>query len=93
MQGSPFNPISPQERDIAHLFVGILIVGALIFALVAALVLFIAIRYRHRGETDEPYQEFGRRRLETAWTTAPARYPGNAPPAVGCFAPKGSRQG
>ena len=72
MQGSPFNPISPQERDISHLFIGILIVGALVFALVAGLVLFVAMRYRHRGSSDEPYQEFGRRRLEIAWTIVPA---------------------
>ena len=72
MQGSPFSPISPQERDISNLFIGILIAGAVVFALVAGLVLFIAVRYRHRGGSDEPYQEFGRRRLEIAWTIAPA---------------------
>lgn len=71
MQGSPFNPISPQERDISHLFIGILIVGAVVFTLVTALVLFIAVRYRQRGG-GEPEQEFGRRRLEIAWTIAPA---------------------
>lgn len=71
MQGSPFNPISPQEQDISHLFIGILVVGAIIFALITALVLFIAVRYRHRGGGDEPYQEFGRRRLEIAWTITP----------------------
>lgn len=71
MQGSPFNPISPQERDISHLFVGILLIGGVVFALITTLVLFIAIRYRHRGGSDEPYQEFGRRRLEIAWTIVP----------------------
>ena len=32
------------------------------------------MRYRHRGGNgdDEPYQEFGRRRLEIAWTIVPA---------------------
>ncbi|MCA1723482.1 MAG: cytochrome c oxidase subunit II, partial [Thermomicrobia bacterium] len=72
MQGTPFNPISPQELDISNLFVGILIVGAVIFALVTGLVLYIMVRYRHRGGTEEPYQEFGRPRLEIAWTIAPA---------------------
>jgi cytochrome c oxidase subunit 2 len=72
MQGSPFNPISPQERDISHLFIGILIAGAAVFALIAVLVVVIAIRFRHREGTNEPYQEFGRRRLEIAWTIAPA---------------------
>lgn len=72
MQGSPFDPISPQERALAHLFIGILIAGAVVFALVAALVVIIAIRYRYRGGADEPYQELGRRPLEIAWTIAPA---------------------
>jgi len=73
MQGTPFNPISPQERDISNLFIGILVVSAVIFVLVAGLVVFIAVRYRRRRDsTDEPYQEFGRRRLEIAWTIAPA---------------------
>lgn len=73
MQGSPFNPISPQGREISNLFIGILIAGAVVFTLVTALVLIAAVRYRHRpGNTDEPYQEFGRRRLEIAWTVVPA---------------------
>ncbi len=72
MQGSPFSPISPQERDISNLFIGTLIAGAIVFALVAGLVIYIALRYRHRGSAGEPPQEFGRRKLEIAWTIAPA---------------------
>ncbi len=73
MQGTPFNPISPQERDISNLFVGILIVGAVVFTLVTALVVIAMIRFRHRpGNADEPRQEFGRRGLEIGWTIAPA---------------------
>ena len=69
---SPFSPISPQERDISNLFVGILIAGAAVFVLVTALVVIAMIRYRgRRGSTEEPYQEFGRRRLEIAWTIVP----------------------
>ncbi len=72
MQGSPFNPISPQERDISNLFVGILIAGAVVFALVAGLVLFIAVRYRQRGGSGRTVSGVRRRRLEIAWTIAPA---------------------
>ncbi|MHB8647493.1 MAG: cytochrome c oxidase subunit II [Thermomicrobiales bacterium] len=69
---SPFNPISPQEMDISHLFIAILIIAGVIFALVAFLVLYPAVRYRHRSGAGEPYQEFGRPKLEIAWTVAPA---------------------
>ena len=69
--GTPFNPISPQERDIANLFIAILIIGGLVFLLVTVLVLSIAVRYRHRGQEGEPFQEFGRRPLEIAWTVVP----------------------
>lgn len=69
---SPFSPISPQQRDISNLFIGILIVGAVVFALVAGLVLYAAIRFRKRADDDsEPRQEFGRPKLELFWTAAP----------------------
>lgn len=69
---TPFNPISPQALDISNLFIAILIIAGVIFALVAFLVLYPAVRYRHRPGADEPYQEFGRPKLEIAWTVAPA---------------------
>jgi cytochrome c oxidase subunit 2 len=69
---SPFSPISPQERDISHLFIGVLIVGGVVFALVTGLVIYAAIRYRHRaGDDTEPRQEFGRPKLEIVWTAVP----------------------
>lgn len=69
---SPFNPISPQERDISNLFIGVLIVGAVVFALVAGLVIYAAICYRRRaGDDREPPQVFGWLKLEIVWTAIP----------------------
>src|SRR5437588_11475330 len=70
--GSPFSPISPQERAISDLFVAILITGGLVFVLVTGLVLVVIVRFRHRpGQEGEPPQEHGRRPLEIAWTIGP----------------------
>jgi cytochrome c oxidase subunit 2 len=69
---SPFNPVSPQGHDISNLFVGVLIVGGVVFALVTGLVIYAAIRYRRRaGDESEPRQEFGRPKLEVLWTAVP----------------------
>lgn len=65
------NPFSPQAAAISHLFVAILIILGLIFALVAGLVIFAIVRYRDRPGASEPRQVFGSRRLEIAWTIAP----------------------
>jgi cytochrome c oxidase subunit 2 len=69
---SPFNANSPQAQAIADLFIWNLAIAGLIFTLVTGLVIYIAIRYRARPDTAEPAQIFGERRLEIAWTVAPA---------------------
>ena len=69
---SPFNPASPQAASINNLFVLSLIISAVIFVLVAGLVLYIAFRYRQRAGASEPRQVAGHTRLEIAWTIAPA---------------------
>lgn len=66
------NPNSPQAQSIANLFNGSMLLGALIFALVTGLVLYVLWHYRSRGDTAEPRQYPGNRRLEIAWTIAPA---------------------
>src|SRR5262249_1247747 len=69
---SPFDPISPQGRDIANLFIAVLIGGGSVFAPVTFLVIYAAIRFRHRaGDDAEPPQGFGRPRLEIFWTATP----------------------
>jgi cytochrome c oxidase subunit 2 len=68
---SPFNPVSPGAHDISTLFIVTLIVAAVIFSLVAGLVLFAAYRYRQREGEGEPPQVYGHRGLEITWTVIP----------------------
>lgn len=57
----------------ADLFVGVLVVSAVIFVLVAGLVTFAVIRYRHRGRADAADPPFSTvsYRVEIGWTLAP----------------------
>lgn len=68
---SPFNPVSPQEQVISHLFILLLIILAGIFVLVAWLVTYNTIRYRHREGAGEPVQRSGLKWLEIVWTALP----------------------
>jgi len=65
-----FNPASPQAADIQSLFFVMLLVAAVIMAIVTGLVAYITVRFRARPGDGEPHQEFGRPRLEIAWTLA-----------------------
>jgi cytochrome c oxidase subunit 2 len=70
--GSPFTPYSPQAQAITTAFLLVLTVAALIFLVVAAGVVYSAVRYRSRGlATTEPRQIFGSRKLEVLWTVVP----------------------
>jgi cytochrome c oxidase subunit II len=70
--GSPFTPHSPQTQAMATAFLIVLAVAAVIFLVVAAGVLYSAVRYRTRGlRTTEPRQIFGSRKLEVLWTLVP----------------------
>ncbi len=67
-----FSPHSPQTRIIAALFNDILILGAVVFLIVAGLVVYSLVRYRARaGSQAEPAQKFGSRSLEITWTVIP----------------------
>ena len=66
------DPNSAQAQSIANLFNGSMLLGTAIFVLVTGLVLYVLWRYRSRGDTAEPRQYPGNRRLEIAWTIAPA---------------------
>lgn len=68
---SPFNPSSPQARAIADLFVLMLSIAAVTFAIVTGLIIYIAVRFRSRPGEDEPAQEFGQPKLEIIWTVGP----------------------
>ena len=68
----PFRPHSPQTQSIETVFSLVLVIAALIFLVVAAGVVYSAVRYRSRGPgTAEPRQAFGSRKLEVLWTVAP----------------------
>lgn len=68
---SPFNPVSPQEQVISHLFIVMLIILTGIFVLVAWLVTYNCIRYRHRKGAPLPPQRTGLKWLEIVWTALP----------------------
>lgn len=68
---SPFNPVSPLEQVISHLFIVLLIILTGIFVLVVWLVTYNSIRYRRREGTPEPPQKFGLKWLEILWTVLP----------------------
>ena len=55
----------------ASVFSLVLVIAALVFLVVAAGVVYGAVRYRARGVTAEPRQVFGSRNLEVLWTVVP----------------------
>ncbi len=88
------DPKSPQGLAISNLFVLTLLIAAAIFLLVAGLVVYIAFRYRARDGQGDPKPNFGRTKLEIAWTLGPllllaflfvltVKGMGDADPAVG----------
>ena len=72
LAGSIFSPASPEARAIAHLFVISLGICGAIFAVVAGLALYNLVRFRWQPGAREAPQIHGNRRLEIAWTVAPA---------------------
>jgi cytochrome c oxidase subunit II len=70
--GPPFSPHSPQAQSIEGVFLLVLIIAAAIFLLVAAGVVYSAVRYRARVlAPPEPRQIFGSFKLEVIWTVVP----------------------
>lgn len=67
-----FNPVTRQGLSIANLFVVVLVISAVIFLLVAGLLVYILFRYRGRPGEPDPAQVHGNRNLEIVWTVAPA---------------------
>jgi cytochrome c oxidase subunit 2 len=65
-----FHPASPQAAAISSLFVLMLVVAAVIFAIVVGSITYIVLRYRGRAGAAEPRQDFGQPKLEIAWTLA-----------------------
>jgi cytochrome c oxidase subunit II len=70
---SIFRPLAQPAQEIKETSVLVLAVCAVIFAVVAGLLVYALIRYRHRAgdETSEPPQVYGSNQIELAWTVLP----------------------
>jgi len=69
--GPVLSPQSPQATAMSALLSNVLILSAIVFLIVAGLVTYSLVRYRSRGQTSEPRQHFGSRKIETIWTAMP----------------------
>src|ERR1051326_2217655 len=67
---SVFSWLSPQAAEVTRLFIGVLIVSAVIFLLVTILVTITCVRFKARGD-ETPPQRHGRVGPEIVWTVAP----------------------
>lgn len=65
-----FDPASPQTRAIEGLFVKVLVISAVIFTVMAALIAIAIVRFRARGGA-LPEQDEGSHRAEIAWMVGP----------------------
>ncbi|MEY2472929.1 MAG: cytochrome c oxidase subunit [Actinomycetota bacterium] len=66
------DPRAPIARRLDSLWNPVFSIAVVIFVLVEFLVVFVAIRYRRRGDDDQPKQIHGSTKLEFGWTLAPA---------------------
>jgi cytochrome c oxidase subunit II len=68
-----FRPLSQPAQEIKETSALVLIICAVIFAVVAGLLVYAMVRYRHRAgdEASEPPQVYGSNQIELAWTVMP----------------------
>ncbi len=69
---SALSPASSNARQIADLFLFILIVATAVFVIVEGLLIYSVVRYRSKMDGSLPKQIAGNRPLEIAWTLLPA---------------------
>jgi len=72
IQQDTLNPAGPAARKIDGLFWPVFWIAVVVFVLVEGLLVFAAIRYRHRPGRPMPQQIHGNKRLEITWTVIPA---------------------
>jgi len=66
-------PAGPYAEKIDNLFRPVFWIATAVFVVVEGLLLYLAVRYRHRkGRREIPPQVHGNQRLEIAWTIVPA---------------------
>jgi cytochrome c oxidase subunit 2 len=78
-QGNPggitniFQPLSQPAQEIREVSLLVIAICATIFLIVAGLLVFTIVRYRHRAgdEASEPPQIYGSNQIELAWTVLP----------------------
>src|SRR3989441_12565979 len=70
---SIFRPLSQPAQEIKELSLLVLAICGAIFVVVAGLLVYAIIRFRHRAgdEASEPPQIYGSNQIETAWTVLP----------------------
>src|SRR5258706_15912118 len=70
---SIFRPLSQPAQEIKELSLLVLAICGAIFIVVAGLLVYAIIRFRHRAgdEASEPPQIYGSNQIETAWTGLP----------------------
>jgi cytochrome c oxidase subunit 2 len=66
------DPAGPQSRTIDALFNPVFWIAVGVFVLVEGLLVVALIKFRHRPGRPVPHQVHGNKRLEVAWTIAPA---------------------
>jgi len=65
-------PHAPEMHQISDLFWAILILSAIIFAIVCAILIASIVRFSGRDGDPEPRQVYGNRKVEMLWTGIPA---------------------
>lgn len=68
-----FKPLAEPAQQIKETSILVLAICGVIFSVVAGLLIYTIIRYRHRtgDEVSEPPQIYGSNQIETAWTVLP----------------------
>ena len=68
-----FRPLSQPAQEIKETSFLVLAICAVIFVIVAGLLIYALVRFRHRAgdEDTEPPQVYGSNQIETAWTVLP----------------------
>jgi cytochrome c oxidase subunit 2 len=69
---STFDPTGPIAQSQVNLFYVIFWAGLVVFIVVVGVLIYAAVRYRRRPGDGDPEQIHGHKRLEIAWTIAPA---------------------
>jgi len=65
-------PLGPEAERIDNLFQPVFWIAVGVFVLVEGLLVYALVRFRHRPGRGVPAQVHGNKRLEVAWTIAPA---------------------